>query len=654
MFASIRVILFVVAVVSTGVFSCAQDGIAVTSPTVASSNLPLQVPRGLDGDGSVSISGELKLWHKVTLTQAGPYAHEKDNSPNPFMDYRMIVTFTHQDGTVYQIPGYFAADGEASETSADSGTAWRAHFAPDRVGNWHWSISFHIGTNVAVDNDGSSQSLKPFDGQRGEISVTQSDKVGVDLRAHGRLRYVGKPYLQHLGTKRYFLKMGADAPETLLAYQDFDNTVANNPKKAPLKSWQPHVRDWHEGDPTWQGGKGKGLVGAINYLSGKGCNAFSFLTYNAGGDGDNVWPFVKREDKLHYDCSKLDQWGIVFDHGTHCGMYLHFKMQETENDDHRQGTTEQGYVPESLDGGDLGPQRKLYCRELIARFAHNLALNWNLGEENTQSTDQQLAMIDYIAGLDAYDHNIVVHTYPSWQAKVYRPLLGERSLLTGVSLQNDSLETTHIQTIQWREESATAGKPWIVAFDESGSAAHAQCPDLGFRGFDGHDRKGEYVYDEHQVRKLTLWGHLMGGGAGNEYYFGYQFEENDIVCEDWRSRDHSWDYCRHALTFFHRYQIPFWEMNNLDELVSNPTHDNSMYCFGKTGEVYLVYLPAGGSHEIDLSKAEGVYNLQWFDPRHGGDLQGAENSQVVAGRVVKLGLPPSDTDLDWLAVLRRK
>ena len=62
---------------------------------------------------------------------------------------------------------------------------------------------------------------------------------------------------------------------------------------------------------------------------------FSFLTYNAGGDGDNVWPFVLRDDKLHYDCSKLDQWQMVFDHGTAKGMYLHFKMQETENDDER-------------------------------------------------------------------------------------------------------------------------------------------------------------------------------------------------------------------------------------------------------------------------------------------------------------------------------
>ena len=112
--------------------------------------------------------------------------------------------------------------------------------------------------------------------------------------------------------------MGADAPETFLAYADFDNTVATK-KNVPLKTWSPHIKDWREGDPTWKSGKGKGMIGAINYLSAKGCNAFSFLTYNAGGDGDNVWPFIHRDDKLHYDCSKLDQWATVFEHGTKMG-----------------------------------------------------------------------------------------------------------------------------------------------------------------------------------------------------------------------------------------------------------------------------------------------------------------------------------------------
>lgn len=625
-----------------------------TSPTKNVSDEPLHQPRKPDGDGSVTVTGELKTWHKITVDLQGPFAHEQDNMPNPFTDRRMTVTFRHADGTVYSVPGYFAVDGHAGNSGAQQGTVWRAHFAPDRPGKWTWTIEFHEGNLAALDAAAPATANKKYDGLQGAVSVTATDKAAPDLRAEGRLTYVGQRYLQFAGSKKYFLKVGADAPETLLAYQDFDNTIAGNAKKAPLKSWDAHAGDWNAGDPTWQNGKGKGLIGAINYLSGKGCNAFSFLTYNAGGDGDNVWPFIHRDDKLHYDCSKLDQWGIVFDHGTARGMYLHFKMQETENDDHKRGKDGAGTVPECLDGGNLGVQRKLYCRELIARYGHNLALNWNLGEENTQTTAQQQDMINYIAGLDAYDHNIVVHTFPNQQDQVYRPLLGSRSQLTGVSLQNSSLETTHAQTVKWVSESTKAGRPWVVAFDESGSAAHAQCPDLGYNGFDGHDRQGKMVYTQHKVRKQTLWGTLMAGGGGNEYYFGYQFDQNDIVCEDWRSRDQSWDYCRIAIGFFHDNAIPFWKMRNHDALVGNPEHQPTRFCFAQAGQVYLVYLTAGGEAELDLSAAEGDYTVEWFNPRSGGSLVAGSVEQVSGGSSVSLGVPPADIKEDWLAVVRKK
>ena len=59
----------------------------------------------------------------------------------------------------------------------------------------------------------------------------------------------------------------------------------------------------------------------------------------------------------------------------------------------------------------------------------------------------------------------------------------------------------------------------------------------------------------------------MGGGAGVEYYFGYQFVETDLDCEDWRSRDASWDYCRIALEFFSENEIPLVEMQPADQLI---------------------------------------------------------------------------------------
>ncbi|MEO1616019.1 MAG: DUF5060 domain-containing protein [Planctomycetota bacterium] len=605
--------------------------------------------------GEVAVQGELKTWHKITLEFHGPEAKELDTDPNPFTDYRLQAKFTHESGdATFDVPGYFAADGDAANSGASSGDVWRVHFAPNLTGKWSYEISFRQGSMVALDANVDSKAIAPYDGIKGSFDVSATDKSGRDLRSKGRLSYVGKRYLQFEGDGSYFLKVGADAPETLLGYADFDNTVAGKPARVPLKTWSKHVQDWNNGDPTWKDGKGKGLIGAVNYLSGKGCNVFSFLTYNAGGDGDNVWPFVERNNKLNYDCSKLDQWGIVFEHGTERGMYLHFKLQETEIDDQRRGhKANNGSVPEALDGGELGPERKLYCREIIARFGHNLALNWNLGEENTQSTEEQKAMIDYIAATDPYDHNIVLHTFPDQQDKVYRPLIGQKSKLTGLSLQNSSLSNTHVQVVKWVAESTKAGKPWVVAFDESGSAAHAQCPDLGYEGYDGRDKTGKKTHTQHEVRKQTLWGTLMAGGAGNEYYFGYKYTQNDLVCEDWRSRDQSWDYCRIAVNFFHDNDVPFWEMKNADALVGNPKHDNSAYCLAKQNETYLVYLPNGGESLLDLTEADGTFAVNWFNPRSGGDLESGSVGLVEGGANVSLGMPPRDEKEDWAVLVQR-
>ena len=91
---------------------------------------------------AASVSGELKRWHKVTVTLDGPAA-SATGTPNPFLDLRMDVTFTHAASrTTYRVPGFFDADGDAANTSASAGTKWRAHLAPDKVGQWTYRISF--------------------------------------------------------------------------------------------------------------------------------------------------------------------------------------------------------------------------------------------------------------------------------------------------------------------------------------------------------------------------------------------------------------------------------------------------------------------------------------------------------------------------------
>ena len=613
----------------------------------------------------VSMSGELRQWHKVTLTLTGPQADELSTAPNPFMDYRMTVTFAHESGTpTYRVPGYFAGDGDAANSSATSGNKWRAHLAPDKTGRWTYRIAFVSGKGVALVAAPAGQAVAPFDGRTGTFQIAATDKKAPDFRARGRLQYAGKHYLQFAGSGDYFLKLGSDSPETLLAYADFDDTIARKPQ-VPLHTFTPHVQDWQTGNPTWKGDKGKGLIGAVNYLASKGVNSMSFLPYNAGGDGDNVWPFVARDDKFHYDVSKLDQWQVVFDHAQQKGLYLHFKLQENEIDDNVRGNPSEparggrgpaatGPVTEALDGGDLGQERKLYVRELIARFGYLLALNWNIGEENTQSSEQQLAMAMNLRDTDPYGgHHIVIHTFPNRQEAVYPALLGSRSPFTGASLQM-AWNAVHERTLRWLVASAQAKKPWVAANDEQGPAGLGVPPDPGYSGFAGKDAQGRDVgYTLHDIRKYSLWGNLMAGGAGVEYYFGYGLADNDLVAENFRSRDKSWEYGRIAVDFFHSQKIPFWDMTNANGLVGNDKSDNSRYCFAKSNEVYLVYLPSGNTTTLDLSKATGQFTVEWFDPRNGGAMKKGSVTAVKGGAPAALGMPPDTPDEDWLAVVRR-
>ena len=172
-----------------------------------------------------TISGELRKWHKITFDFNGPQSSE-EAATNPFMNYRLNVTFTKGNKT-YVIPGYYAADGNAAETSATSGNVWRCHFVPDETGQWSYSVSFRQGNNIAVNNNANAGSAVHFDGASGTFNVAKTNKTGRDLRGKGMLRYVGKRYLQFAETGEYFLKGGADAPENLLAYEDFDNTPNN-------------------------------------------------------------------------------------------------------------------------------------------------------------------------------------------------------------------------------------------------------------------------------------------------------------------------------------------------------------------------------------------------------------------------------------------
>ncbi len=586
---------------------------------------------------SLNIDGEKRTWHTITLTFTGPFASEYDTI-NPFTDYRLDVEFSNGNYKI-NVPGYFAADGIASETSARSGNKWRAHFCPPSEGIWNYNVSFLKGSNIAISDDPVKGQRCFIDGINGTFVVEKTNKVTPDFRAKGRLQYVGENFLRHAGTGEFFLKGGADSPENFLGYSEFDGTYygGNNktrsgeasPNKG-LHLYEPHIKDWKEGDPQWKNDKGKGIIGAINYLASKGMNSIYFLTLNILGDGEDVWPYTDRNERYLFDCSKLDQWEIVFEHAIIKGIMLHFVLQETENET-------------LLDCGYLDVQRKLYLRELIARFSHHPAITWNLGEEHNptewspygQTYNDTRLMADYIRRLDPYDNFIVVHTHsdPAQRQKDMTEYLGFKNI-EGPSIQCGNVDDVHSDAIYWLQESHDAVHPWVVCTDEIGQHWKGALPD----NIDsGHDT----------IRHKVLWGNLMAGGAGVEWYFGYSYPHSDLSCEDWRSRDILWDQTKIALDFFHLY-LPISEMKNADEI----TIAKNDYCLAKDGAIYTIYLPEGKPTDILLP--DGNYTIQWYNPRKGGDLQQGSVKNISGRGYVSTGDPPQRDGKDWVCLLRNE
>ena len=579
-------------------------------------------------ESSMLVSGEMRQWHKVTLTFDGPESEEQAHI-NPFLDYRMFITFSRGEKS-YKVAGYFAVDGEAANTGATSGNKWRGHFVPPEQGKWNWSVSFRKGSNIAVDNEPMSGEACCFDGMKGSFDIGPSDKINPDFRSKGWLEYTGEHYLQFAGTKEYFLKGGADSPENFLAYKEIDNTYDADAGSGSyehiggfIHEYEAHRKDWKQGDPVWKDGRGKGIIGALNYLSEKGMNSVYFLTYNMdGGDGRDTWMWTDEDERKRFDCSKLDQWEIIFDHMDKKGLLMHVVTQETENDHNLGGSP------------GLNLIRKLYYRELIARFGHHLALVWNLGEENNTPDADRKEIAAYIRSLDPYDHPITVHTHHKAALTFYDGLLGDANF-EATSIQS-SMESYHIEAIVMRQRSAESGRKWVIFGDEQGPASHGVLPD-------------EDDPDHDIPRKHGLWGNLMGGGSGVEWYFGHQYAHMDINCEDWRSRDIMWDQTRFALDFFHKY-LPFREMTPTDHLIS----EGENYCFSLEGEIYAVYLQNGGPIDLDLSCCNSEFDVKWYNPRSGGDLIIGNDETIKGGNWIKISEPPEDTDKDWVLLIRKK
>jgi len=572
--------------------------------------------------GGGSVSGPRTRWQTLTIDFAGPTAGESDDAPNPFLDYRLDLTFTGPSGQTLLVPGFFDGDGAGGGT----GSVWRVRFTPDEGDTWSWSASFRSGPQVAIDaNPLAGSSAGFFDGQTGQVEIAPSDPNAPGLLKWGRLERIDAFYPKFRDGP-FFLKGGVDSPENFLGYSGFDNTPeARHDFPTHAADWQPGDPDWDRADPPGTD-NGRAIIGALNYLASKGANSIYFLPMNIGGDGKDTWPFVgpidptgdPANDNLHYDISKLTQWEIVLAHAQRLGIHLHFVLNEAESPNKQE-----------LDNAALGVERKLFYREIIARFAHHNAVQWNISEEYNLNlilgVSTVLQWAAWISMLDPYDHPVTVHNAGN-PRNTWDDFLGQPDIdLTSLQYFNkaDGLG----EEVEWfRDQAELAGRRIPIMIDEPESVSDVSGLDF--------------------VRKRMLWDIYLSGG-GVEWYDRTQ----DQSLEDFRSLEQVWEETFIARMFVEA--LPFQDMTPADDLL---TGESAAFDGGEVlalpGEVYALFLPdASPSGTLDLSGETSDFELRWFDPRTGNFV----GSSVIlpGGAASALGPPPSDPDEDWAALVQR-
>ncbi|MFT5287770.1 MAG: hypothetical protein ACI8TQ_003958 [Planctomycetota bacterium] len=594
---------------------------------------------------AAEIIGNKTKWHPLEVRFSGGVSFCETSGPttdgmeNPFLDRRLNVTFTHFNAQsvathTQVVPGFFVGDG----SGGPCGNRWIVRFTPDAAGTWTYTASFRQGVNINISLAVNAGSPLLFNGDTDAFTVKPLDKQAPGFLGKGRLEYVGEHYLKHRDGG-FFIKGGTDSPENLFGATAFDDTFdqsGGDPATGltnGIHRFASHEQDFgptglgDSNDPFWTsniGGNSRAIIGLLNYLSSKDVNSIYFLPMNLGGDGRETYPFVSPDGSnfanTHFDLSKLRQWNTTLNHAQEKGLLWNCVLSETEV----QNETWFGTNPNILTN-----QRKLFFREMVARYGYLNGIKWNLGEESDFSVQALRSFANYITSLDPYDHIIAFHTnnlpsngaYPD-----YVQVLGDQRF-SATSLQHLPNQVgRHIE--KWRTDSANSGRKWIVESDEQIGGISSTNQDLR--------------------RKTTLYDILFSGG-NIEWYFG-DFpmpDGGDLNAEDMRTREDMWEYTAYARKFLTN-NLDFVNMSPADDLVAgeSATHGGAEV-FALPGKAYAVYYPdATATGNIKLP--EGIFKQRWFSPRTGRFA--VKEFFVTGGYFRPVGAPPLLPGEDWVTL----
>lgn len=211
-------------------------------------------------DANVTVTRNKGMWNAV-FSVKGRDTSEQD-ADNPFLNNRLDVIVSQGDRR-YIVPGYYAADGNAAESGAESGNVWRAHFVTEATGAWSCDLRLYEGDGIALSADPARDKIVktfscPFGMLPAQGPSSQVPATNRKTRGLGFLRHTGGHHLRFVGRSEPSIKAGADSPENFLGYAEFDGTYRIGKLKRrsgenfaeELHRYEPHMRDWRPGDPT--------------------------------------------------------------------------------------------------------------------------------------------------------------------------------------------------------------------------------------------------------------------------------------------------------------------------------------------------------------------------------------------------------------------
>ena len=106
--------------------------------------------------------------------------HSNKTYENPFMDVDINAVFTHEDGTVIGLPGFWNGENE-----------WKVRFSPNKVGAWTYTVTCTDKDNASLTDSGTI--------------IAEAIEPANDLQKHGYITVAeGKRYLTHADGTPFF------------------------------------------------------------------------------------------------------------------------------------------------------------------------------------------------------------------------------------------------------------------------------------------------------------------------------------------------------------------------------------------------------------------------------------------------------------------